>query len=265
MASNPFIKIELLHLYDGGHHHAIQWTLDRSFKDETPFLFTVQVSETPDFSQLTYTLPASSHCLAIDRTNVLQVNAPSWYYRVKLETGSGAVYYSQSVFHEYKKTDSYKYWQAREIARREFVRMRYTGFPGYIIKRKNYGEIAKKYVDPISGVPISDSSVDNSTGFVGGYHTPLRIRFSEEAQDSKTSLNDDGTGVSYLESLKVRMVGFPVVAPKDIIVTDINGRYVIGDDVTYKYFPGTHILLAQLFVAKLLPFNDVVYNVLINE
>lgn len=262
---NPFSKVQLVHFYDGGHYHAIQWTIDPTFKDEAPFTFIVEVSETPDFSELIYTLTAEDSFIAVDRTNNLQTNNPSWYYRVKLTTGSGKVYYSPSIYHFAKKEEAHKYWTAREIVRREFVRFNYTGHHGYILKRKNYGEIAKGYVDPISGVPIADVAVDNSTGFVGGYHKPLKIVFSEEGGANRTAYAEDGSGVNNIEQLKVRMVGFPVVYPKDILVDEVNARYEVGSDIGYVYFPGTHILIVQTFTAKLLPFNDVAYNIKIDE
>lgn len=264
--NSPFVKVELLHIFNGGHKHAIQWSIDPAFRAEGPFLFLVEVSETPDFSQLVYTIPAGNSYFTFDTNTVLQTNTPSWYYRVKMTTGAGATYYSPSVYHFSTTTDARRYWYARDIVRREFLRYNYTGYPGFILKRKNYGETSRCYVDPVSGVPIADVADDNSTGFTGGgYHKPLKIRFSKESNTNKTSLSEDGSGVQTSESMKVRMVGFPIVAPKDVLVTSTNARYVVGDDVSYTYFPGTYIIIVQMFTAKLLPYSDLSYNVAINE
>ena len=258
MQSNPFIEVKVVPNFEP--YVTVTWRLDPAFKDEAPFKFTLEVSETPDFSELIFSKKAGNLFFATDTNDAHQSGLGSYLYRVKLETGSGRVYYSKYLNYFARREDVHKYLLAREIVRREFVRFNYTGYEGYLIKRKNYGEIAQGSVDSISGVPIVEGGIDVGTGFIGGYYAPLRIRFSEEAYDQKLKLSAEGFGVEESEIKKIRMVGFPIIENKDIIVTIENDRYSLEDAVP-TYFPGTRIVIVQLCTAKRLPINDPIYQI----
>src|SRR5687768_13726599 len=95
MADNPFFSLKVLPNYSVGTF--ISWVLDPTFKDEAPFKFTLEATETPDFSQLIFAKEVGDSFFAVDDTNLRQAFLPSYIYRVKLETGSGHTYYSQSL------------------------------------------------------------------------------------------------------------------------------------------------------------------------
>lgn len=256
----PFREIKLSPFYGTIDTTAIAWVLDPSFRGIAPFVFTLEASETPDFSQLVFSKNAGDSYFALDDTGVKQNFFGSFYYRVKLKTGSGKEYISQSISSFAKKEELHKYLKARDIVRKELLRFRYTGHKGWILKRKNYGEISRGTIDPVSGVPISDSLYDQSTGLVGGYHKPLKIMYSEEQVDEDTKLNSQGFGVTQDQTLQIRMIGWPLVIPHDVLVT-VEGSRQLVENVKNIYFPGTRIDTLQLLTTKLLPNTDISYKV----
>ena len=259
MQDNPFYSLKVLPNYSTG--TVISWELDPTFKDDAPFTFTLQATETPDFSQLIFEKSVGDSFFAIDDTNLRQAFIPSYIYRVKLVTGSGKTFYSESLnYFAMEREEKHKYLMAREIVRREFVRLRYVGYDGFILKRKNYGEIAKGSVSKISGIVLTEGGSSKGTSFSGGFHKPLRIIYSYEGGTSVMALNPSGMGVDDETLVKVRMLGFPLVMEQDVIIDREDDRYVITK-VDPTTFPGTGIIVVQEIEAKLLSPTDPIYDI----
>ena len=261
MASNyfPFATLDVVQTYRPL-EVAIQWTLDSAFRDATPFNFVVEVSETPDFSTLLYTITAGDNFFAIDDKKQRQGATIDLHYRVRLSTGSGGNYVSPVVGHWANNANKHLYRLAAEITRREFVRYRFTGQKGWVLKRRNYGIQDPSQIDPITGVPLSDQTSDYGTGFPGGYYAPLKVTYSREAVENSSQFSQEGFGTTTQESQKHRYVGFPILEPYDILVSDTNQRYRYVK-VNATYMPGTDILLLQSCDAVLLPLTDPIYRI----
>lgn len=255
----PFTSVRMVQTYKPL-EVAVQWQLDAAFRDVGPFMFTVQVTETPDFSELLYTLPAGENFYVVDDRKLRQGAVTDFYYRVKLETGSQHTYTSPAIGHWANGATKHLFLTAREITRREFVRYRFTGQVGWVLKRRNYGIQDPTQLDPITGVPLTDQSTDFGTGFVGGYYTPLRVTYSREAVENTAQLSEQGFGTTCQESQKHRYVGFPVLEPNDILVTDTNQRYRYVKAAA-TFMPGTDMLLLQSCDCILLPPTDPIYKI----
>ncbi|RTL07835.1 hypothetical protein EKK58_01420 [Candidatus Dependentiae bacterium] len=261
MASNhfPFATLSVVQTYRAL-EIAIQWTLDSAFRDVAPLNFTVEVSETPDFSVLLYSIEAGDNFFAIDDKKLRQGATIDLYYRVRLVTGSGGNYISPVIGHWVNKANKHLHRLAAEITRREFVRYRFTGHKGWVLKRRNYGIQDPTQLDPITGVPLSDQTSDYGTGFPGGYYPPVKISYSREAVENSSQLSSEGFGTTTQEVQKHRHAGFPMLEPYDIVVTDTNQRYRYVK-VNATFMPGTDILLVQSADAVLLPLTDPIYRI----
>lgn len=264
MASNyyPFATAAIVQTYKPL-EIGIQWTLDSAFRDIGPFQFTVEVSETPTFAELMYELPAADNFYAIDDKKVRQNSIIDVYYRVRLNTGSNKVYYSPALSWWANRANAHQRHIAAEICRREFVRYRYTGQKGWLLKRRNYGIQDPELLDPISGVPLTDNSADLGTGYLKGYYPPLPVTYSREAVENSAQLSHEGFGTTTQDSQRHRYVGFPGIEPYDVLVTEDNQRYRYVK-VNGTYMPGTDILLIQSCEGILLPLTDPIYNIPIN-
>ena len=255
----PFVDIRMIQTFQK-YERAVQWKLDPLFRGLAPFNFFVEVSETLDFSTLRYTLPAAAEFYAVDTTGDVQGKSVHLYYRVRLETGDDKVYYSSAVIHRSQKEKARQYFLAKEIMRREYVRFKYTGQAGWLLKRKNYGERDPADLDPITGAPLHENTGSVGTGFIGGYYKPIPMTYGRESVDSSMELSREGFGTSSQEIQKHRIVGFPMVEPYDVMVADNNERYRYTK-VSPVYMPGTDIVLVQMCDCALLPPTDPVYSI----
>ena len=239
---------------------ALQWRIDPAFNDVGPFKFTVEVSEAPDFSVVLYTIPASNSFYCVDNTHQRQSSAVNLYYRVKLLTGADKEYFSAPLIYSTQVEKRGAFLKAKEIIRKEFVRFRYTGQRGWLLKRKNYGERDPANLDPITSVPLGDNGPDLGTGYTGGYYAPLRVTYSREGVENTVQLNEQGFGTTTQEVQKHRYVGFPHLEPYDVLVTDNNQR-LRYNKVNLVLMPGTSLLLIQTCEAQLLPPTDPIYSI----
>ena len=255
----PFVDFKMVQVYRRL-ERALQWRVDSIFRDLAPFVFTVEVSEDPAFGSLTYSISAGANFYALDDTQTLQSTVVDLYYRVKLETGSQHTYYSAPLIFYARGERRAAYLKAKEIIRKEFVRFRFTGYKGWLLKRKNYGEQNPGNIDPITGVPLTDNNVDLGTGIKGGYYPALPITYSLEARDSTSQLNQEGFGTTAASIQKHRFAGFPVVEPYDVLISDNNARYRYTK-VNSIFMPSTELLLTQTADASLLPPTDSIYYI----
>ena len=116
----PFVDFRIVQTYTAL-QRAFQWRVDSAFRDIGPFTFTVEASETPDFSTLLYSIAAGSGFYALDEEKLRQGEVADFYYRVKLATGSAHTFYSPTLVHTSHKEKRRLYLIAKEIIRKEFV------------------------------------------------------------------------------------------------------------------------------------------------
>jgi hypothetical protein len=238
---------------------AIQWMLDPGFSDIGPFRFSVEAAEDQAFGRLLYVLDAGTGFHVIDRTRLRQGQTIDLIYRVRLRTGSGAEHVSEPILYLGGRQNRHQLQVAREIMRKEFVRMRYTGLSGWLLKRRNYGMRLPENLDPVTGVPLTDRSSDFGTGYEGGYYPAIRVTYSVEDGETEVRLHPEGAGTTASEQASHRYAGFPLLEPQDILVNKVNHRYRYST-VKTTVMPATAIAVVQQCGGALLPPTDPAYR-----
>ncbi len=260
MDYNPILQILMYPDFKDG--HIIHWTIDPVYALVRPFKYVIQVTGTPDFSEILYELDAGEITFLRDTTRTKQSWADDLYYRVKLiETNK--VYVSSSLKFGVDKTSQKKYAMAHNIIRKEMLVMtRKNGNRGWLLKRKSYGAaVATEEVDEISGVQLTDNTGNYGINIVGGYYTPIGIYYTVQQSVRKRQQSPDGFGTQEILQCKLRTIGFPPIDTKDILVdADDNSRYNV-DDIQQTLFPGTKIAVVQNINAMLIPNTDSVYQI----
>jgi len=243
--------------------HLIQWTIDPTFAESEPYKYTVEVSGTKDFSVIEYTIDGGNDTFFVtDKTNFRQTQILNTFYRVKLETNDNNTYYSRIVLFGTDIETRRNYRLASEIVRKETLRhKKFTGIGGYLLKRKQFGQVRIDSVDPISGVPIADNTTDYGTGLDGGYYGVVPILFTYENSNNEQTLNPAGLGVSDVNDYALRMVGHPIVEVKDVIIDRYADYRMIVKKVEPIVFPGTGIVLVQKIEASEIPATDNIYKI----
>jgi len=242
--------------------HFVQWELDQFFNGVAPFKFTLQVSQTIDFSEIAYEIPVGDTFFAIDKSGNKQSWSLNYNYRILLVTGDGQKYYSSPVMFGHTGTQQRKYAMASEIIRKEFLLCRFAGRESWLLKRKSYGKASSCTVDPISGVPIADDrSADLGVGIEGGYFSPVPCAYVVDSAQTDKQLDPAGMGVKETADVIARLPGYPTLDVHDVLCTNIDGyRYnVLTKSIVY--FPSTGIPISQKVSLRLIPPSDTIYSI----
>lgn len=256
--SNPFKSLQL---FPNAQGDRLQWALDPVFQDPLPYNFTLQITETPDFSELTYEKSVGDTFYAVDDSGLRKNLGDDWFYRVKLVTGAGTYFTDSLQVNSTENMTQNAYAKAKEITRKEFVRMRYTGQPAWLLKRKNYGVVDATQVDEVSGVAMSDNVGGHGVGIEGGYHEPLKFTLSREQTNRQRVFNEQGLGVQENYEFAFRAVGFPSMENRDIVVlANTDQRFNLAN-IRTVYMPGTTIPILQILQCKLIAPTDTIYKI----
>ena len=264
-ARKVFRKINIIPDWVNGHF--VQWELDPFFKGVRPYNFTLEVSEAPDFSEISFSKQNLGEVFfAVDDSNIKQSWAPNYAYRVTLTTADNKVYRSFPVLFGSTRHEFRKYAMAAEIIRKEILLCRYTGTEAWLLRRKTYGVTKNlstyKNIDPVSGVPIADTkNEDYGVGVDDGYYPPVPCVFYTESSQQDKQLDPKGIGVKETYTTMIRLPGYPILEVRDVICEAKDGyRYSIQSRGS-KQFPGTNIPLVQKASVNLIPSTDSVYSI----
>lgn len=255
----PFINAQIIHFSSGKDgKKGVQWTVDPSFRAKDVAKFYLEASESPKFDELYFSKDVGDTYIAEDDSNIQQSWVAPIVYRIKLQTAD-KVFYSPTLTYFSQTENWHQYAQAADIQRRELLRMRITGNEGWVLKRRTFSIYKSSNVDPLTGLPLSDDSLDAGTTAASGYYAPLKFMYSREGGSSATRTQAEGLGVTYQEVAKLRMIGCPLVTEKDVLVTRYGSRFIVNT-VEAKQFMGTNIIILQNLDCTLLPPGDPMYN-----
>jgi len=263
-AKRVFKTVSVIPNYVNGHF--IQWELHPFFRGERPYDFTLEISQTIDFSELiAIKRNLGDVFCAVDDFNLKQNWGSSYHYRIILRTADGETYCSHAFTYGSNRAELRKYAMAGEIIRKEFLACRYAGQPAWLLKRKSYGTKTKKVIknlDPVSGVPLTDTKEeDYGVGIDGGYFNPVPCAFFLENGSQDRQLDRDGLGVKETYDYIVRCPGYPLIETRDILCDSEDGyRYSVMSR-TLTVFPGSSIPIYQKATIRLIPPTDTVYSI----
>jgi hypothetical protein len=259
-----FKKVDIVPDWVRGHF--IQWQLDPFFKGVRPYNFSLEVSETQDFSEIAFSKPNLGEVFfAIDDSQGKQSWALNYSYRITLKTGDNKNYSSFPVLFGSTHHEQRKYAMAAEIIRKEILLCRFTGAEAWLLRRKSYGSVSaktRKNLDPVSGVPITDTKEeDYGVGIDDGYFAPVPCVFYVESSEQDKQLDQAGLGVKENYHSIVRLPGYPIIESRDIICEAKDGFRYSVQARSAKQFPGSNITLTQKATLNLIPPSDSVYAI----
>lgn len=243
--------------------HFIQWQLDPFFNAPRPYSFTLQCSQTLEFSELIFEKELGDTFYAVDTSRQKQAWASNYAYRVILTAANNDKYYSHAAWFGNNFISLRKYAAAAEIVRKEQLNCRYAGQRAWLLKRKSYGSNAKvrANVDPVSGVAIADvEEQDFGVGLDDGYFPPVAAAYVVEGSGEEKQLDPQGMGIKETRDMNVRMPGYPLVDTRDVIVTNLTGFRFSVVHKNASQFPGTNIAVFQKATLRLIPPTDTIYS-----
>jgi len=259
-----FKKVDIIPDWTRGHF--IQWQLDPFFKGVRPYNFSLEISETQDFSEIAFSKQNLGEVFfAIDDSNAKQSWALNYSYRVTLTTADNKRYSSFPVLFGSTRHEQRKFAMAAEIIRKEILLNRFVGTEGWLLRRKSYGlKNAKtiRNVDPVSGVPIADTKQeDYGVGLDDGYFDPVPCVFYVETSQQDKQLDQAGMGVKEKYESVIRLPGYPIIEVRDVLCEARDGYRYSVQARSAKQFPGSNITLTQKASVNLIPSTDTIYSI----
>jgi len=264
-AHRVFKKINVIPDWVNGHF--IQWEIDPFFNGVRPYNFSLEISESINFSEIA----ASKQNLgevyfAVDDFKIRQSWSPYYAYRITLQTADNRTYRSAPTLFSATRQEHRKYAMAAEIIRKEIIVCRYAGNEAWLLKRKIYGSKAKttvrQNIDLVSGVPISDiADEDYGVGIDEGFYPPVPCAYYIESSQQDKQLDPQGVGVKETITSIIRLPGYPIIEVRDVICSSKDGTRFSIQSKGAKQFPGTNITLTQKASMNLIPSTDTIYSI----
>lgn len=226
----PFRQVAVDHMVRGVTR--VWWQLEREFNDPGPYVFQLQVGNTPlndttDWRNVGS--PITDGYVAYDDVWRAAGSDLVTHYRVTLTTPKD-IYVSTPVncFGELAERD----WLiAREIIRKEQLRHKYVSVSGFLIKPYRFGRPCARCRDQLTGEVLdSNCPICSGTGFEVGYHPALPLQCWDLAPytiEEDQDLNALGT-TRKQHMTRARVVGFPTLNVNDIWVNGTSDeRWII--------------------------------------
>ncbi len=258
---SPFERVRVYFVPEGGSR--IEWDVGPRFTDPFPHTFQLQTAHTdePDDTWVDVGTPADNTYYLADDTQRTWSKTEDVYYRVQLTTMLGtylSVAVSGLTYHDYRT------WRlTREMLRRERKRLgKYTGTPGWLLRRRRYGPICPDCTDPLTGGVINSSCQTCwGEGILGGYFVavPCTCDLAPEAAREQLDLQALGT-TKPVEVEGNRFSGFPQPVSKDVFVEAGSGKRWFAEMIRVSGQLRGYPFVSRVTL-RLAPFSDIIYQV----
>ena len=259
---NVFEMVHVSYLIRGGSR--IMYQLIPEFHDRLPWEFQLQVGSTGSNDSNDWEnvgLPVENTCYAIDPEKRVYNKSQGTHYRVRLNTPDGT-YYSDPI--EKGGILGVRDWRlAREIVRKERLRLRYTSQDGYLIKRRSTGEDCRTCLD-LQTNEVTDPYCPEcwGTGKQCGYYYPMAcIWVDMDPRTGRRHVDDQAVrGTINDITVKGRMLMLPLIDELDVWVSrKTDDRYFIHTVQSIAEVRGVPLIASvELRPA---PFTDVIYEI----
>ena len=154
------------------------------------------------------------------------------------------------------------YLKAKEICRKEYLRMRVAGESGILLKRKEWG--ARCGCTDFDTGEVVSSRCRNclGTGIIGGYYAPITLPMVGDPNEKSTSFKQQG--LVHDEVRSGRVVAYPLISNDDIWINSrSNERWQVRKLSTVAEI--RRIPIVQKLQLHLIPQTDIIYSEEANE
>ena len=245
----------------------IEWKLHRKFNFSGPYTYEIQFSRSGVQNSGDWTAVGNT-----TENDKVEVNASisgqrAWstasklFVRVKVTLPDNTEFFSHAV-PAWGSLPRKEHLYARDLIRRELLHQKKThaGTPGYLLKRKTWGELATDHIDPNTREVIDPyNTTSYGTPFKGGYFPAMEYWLAFQA-GTTSKINETKQGTNHNIAKQARAIAYPLPQTYDVWVDGMtNSRYYLDRVVTSAEMRGVPVII-QLLMREAPP-TDVIYEV----
>jgi hypothetical protein len=235
------------------------WDISDGFDDPLPWEFVVEEAPTSEGPWEPISPTLTNIRSFADTVKRVPGKDLVLMYRVKLVTPKDT-YYSFPK-HPYGDLNRREQLIVRDIMRREVLQQ--DDMAGVRIKlwvRATNGPKCTTCLDPITGgVAVTNCKECMGVGFNPPYHGPYEVWGTFSPTRKNTELKPDGTGLQQVYSWQVRLIGFPFIKDRDIIVDIKSDKRYSVDGIEHLTEIRRIPVVQQVRVLEL-PTSDPIYR-----
>jgi hypothetical protein len=257
----PFRRVSVDHMTHG--ETRVWWQLEPTFHEAGPYVFQLQVGSAGIGEGIDWQNVGAPVINGFTATDAAWRNSGSviiTHYRVALTTAT-ASYVSEPAPCSGLLPE--RDWLiAREIVRKERLRLQKVAVDGYLIKALRYGKPCSRCRDPLTQEPTDNNCpLCNGTGFETGYHPAVPMQcwdLSNQVINETQDLQLKGTSRenAYIQA---RVIGYPALNNYDIWVNAATDeRWNIREISVAASLRG--VPLVYQVRLGLIPFHNGVYH-----
>jgi hypothetical protein len=252
-----FTKINITPNYASG--FTFTWSISSGLEDPGPWKYCIYEAESGEGPWIPLSPILVNQGVWSETESRLVSKDLVLFFMITLTTPKGT--YDSHVITPYGDLDRREYLLAKEIMRREVLQSRtMAGTVSDLWIRSTWGPIATGCVDPITGDVLSDScGTSYGTGRDPGYYGPVKVwtTYAPLTRDSEQS--QDGTGVRQNYVTTVRLIGYPYLKDKDVLVDCKLGKRYLVDGVQHLT-ELRRVTIVQSVTVGELPVSDPLYR-----
>ncbi len=210
----------------------VSWAMQETFRAPGPWTFLLQRGRAVNDTNWVDVAKVTNQPWAWDNNvSVAQMDFAT-FYRVILTDGSGRKYTSQPVNMQ-TNWDVYDWSRCKAILAKENLLLKKAGTPGWLLKRRIWGERCPECTDPNTGAIVKPNCLNcYGTGITGGYYPALHFPVVDNPSKRITRLTQN-QGLVTAVPTTVRAQAWAQPDPNDIWVSDgTQTRWRIEGDIT---------------------------------
>jgi len=239
-------------------HLDMVWRIADTYEEELDYTFYVERAGAPSGPWETVSSGLKQQYLFRDGAVNQRKHNTTYYYRIKaVHNVSGEFTYSQPGHQGAKMPRE----AAVMIYNENILFTKFTGMLCWLFPKKTFGQKCQVCYDPILGREnISNCLTCFGSGYVGGYHRPVRLHV--QIFPMAQQVQSDTFGNSEQQNTSAMCIAFPPVSPEDVLVESDNTRWRVVRVETSERLRFT--VRQTLSLAKI-PIGDVEYSLPIEE
>lgn len=240
----------------------LTWEFDPTFELISDYNIDVYRSESPNLGEITdydhvaSGIAATNYSYTDIGVSGLYDPHRSWYYKIKLTDTDTAETNVVPYMPAYVKDISIDKVTKHVLRRKSLALRKYSGRTLKVLKKRSWGTRCTECWDDTLMRVTDDCNTCYGTGWLEGYFTPIEIKGMLSPSPKINQITMFGEWMP--SDTLLTMLNFPPLKPRDIIVDDVNKRWIVKNIRTIEK---DGFIIEQSAQLNLISQDDLIYTI----